>query len=80
MTEHRQDAGVFSAQGPSRNETVPTGVDGRPGTGAEKRDSWMRKGRSKRERQRGKKRRAVNERRRERRGRNQDCGLTSLKL
>lgn len=55
VTKHRQHAGVLSAQGPSRDETVPTGVDGRPGTCAEKRDSWMRKERKQeRERQKGK--------------------------
>lgn len=35
--ERRQHAGVFSAKGPFRDETVPTHIDGSPGTCAEER-------------------------------------------
>lgn len=56
VTEQRQHADVLSVQEPSRDETVPAGVDGRPGTGAEKRGSWMRKEREQ-EREKGKNKR-----------------------
>lgn len=69
MTKHRRHAGVFSAQRSSRDEKVSIWRDVRPGTWAEKTDSWMRKREGAKETgaegkryKRGKKRTEVNER------------------